>query len=276
MLLFIVLVVASISLVGVLLLLCPGKRPKHACGNTQLAHRRHRIWITMTTLPERLMTQWFSDTLTGTIARCSRLGATLLLQVPVHTKKKQPYTVPLRISNMQNETFRVNRVPEDEGPITKILPALRDSDIGDDDTVIVCDDDIVYRRNVFQLLVNSVEKHPSAVSCMCHKRIEGFKGFAFRKRVLQDLVRIHRPSSCYRIDDDVLVEFARHRKIKTVAVPYNQDSTQDYGWTCSMHQKETDTHPPWLELGSDDRAPLVQQCVSELHRENKWPPPKKK
>ena len=41
----------------------------------------------MTTLPERLVTSWFSDTLTGTIAMCSRLGATLLLQVPVHNFK---------------------------------------------------------------------------------------------------------------------------------------------------------------------------------------------
>ena len=223
-----------------------------------------RTWVTMTTLPERLSNPWFAKTLNRTITMCSRLGATLLLQVPPHTRhSSRPYMVPQYILNLQSAAFQVSRVNVDEGPITKILPALRDPRIKDDDTIVVCDDDIVYRENVFKWLSDSVKKHPNAVSCTCSRRIAGFKGFAFQKRVFKELANIRQPPSCFRIDDDVIREFARHRNIGRVAVPYNNDTW----WTCSMYRGQTDTHPRWPELAHDDRTPMQDKCIREFQQE---------
>lgn len=92
---------------------------------------------------------------------------------------------------------------------------------------------------------------------MCTNSLEGFKGFAFRKHVLEGLVHIKRPPSCFRIDDDIIAEYIRQHKIELVVAKSGH-------WTCSMDQKATDTHPKWEELASDDRTLMVKNCIKDL------------
>lgn len=219
-----------------------------------------RVWLTMTTLPERLTHVWFESTLRRTISICEALGATLLLQVPFKSQKGAEYKVPATVSALEGRSFSIQRVPTDEGPITKLLPALRDSNIGDRDVIVVCDDDIVYRQRVFALLVRSVQRHPNAVSCMCMSKPQGYAGFAFRKETLEGLRHVRIPDSCRRIDDDVIDAYIKRHRIPLKRVKYFGDSS----WICSMHQDETDRHPRWDELRDDDRPQMVKRCVSDL------------
>lgn len=222
--------------------------------------RVRRVWVTMTTLPERLTHAWFEQTLRRTISMCEAIGATLLLQIPPQSQKGVPYKVPAAVAALEGDSFRIERVSTDEGPITKLLPALRDSKIRGDDVVVVCDDDIVYRKNVFALLARSVRRHPHAVSCMCMAKPQGYAGFAFRKKTLEGLQHVQIPASCRRIDDDVIDAYTQRHHIPLKTVRYVGSSS----WICSMHQDETDNHPRWDELRDDDRPQMVQRCVSDL------------
>ena len=162
------------------------------------------------------------------------LNDKLRLQIPSKSaKNNQQYIVPEILKKLESKHFEICNVKKDEGPITKLLPALRDKRISDDDIIIVCDDDIAYRENTFQLLKRSIYKNPNKISCMCHDKIEGFKGFAFFKKVLKGLENIKIPKSCVRIDDDIIQQFARHKNIETVYVSYGSILR-----FCSMNQNK--------------------------------------
>lgn len=231
-------------------------------------------WVTMTTLPERIADPWFKETLTRTISMCQASNATLLLQVPIRSQKGVPYDVPVYVKGLQGRHFRIQRVTIDEGPITKLLPALRDESIKDDDTVVVADDDIVYKSDIFALLIDSVRRTPGSISCMCRAKPQGYAGFAFRKRVLQNLVRLTIPDSCRRIDDDVIDWFVKQNGIRLVTIKYARFNVRfnvrfnDGSWMCSLLKDETDKHPKWDELVTDERGPMVQRCVSDIEASN--------
>jgi len=225
-------------------------------------HRKNKknvksVWITMTTIPERLKDQWMRRNLIRTIGMAKNINATILLQVPNESLKGIKYHIPENVKSLQSPYFKISHFKKDEGPITKILPALRDGNIKPNDIIIVCDDDITYKKDTFDLLVKSVINHSNAVSIMCSDTLEGFRGFAFQKHVLQDLLRINIPHSCLRIDDDVISEYINMRNIKKVVAKSGK-------WSCSMDQKETDTHPKWQELSSDNRKPMVKKCLKDM------------
>ena len=215
------------------------------------------IWISMTTVLERLKHPWFRKNLIRTINMAKNLKATLILQIPTKLTKGTPDHVLENIKSLQGPHFKINNCGEDEGPITKILPALRDKNIHSDDIIIVVDDDIVYKNDTFIWLVKSVLKQKDALHVMCGALVEGYKGFAFQKHVLKGLLHIDRPPSCFRIDDDLIGEYVRQHKIEVVVAKKGNS-------TCSMDQKETDTHPKWTELGSDIRPTMARKCIKDL------------
>ena len=237
----------------VLLVVCTRRRRLEGCART--------TWVTMTTVPERLTHAWFEENLRQTISMCEKAGATLLLQVPPQSQTGVPYRVPATVHALEGAHFRIERVAADEGPITKLLPALRDHKIDDQDVIIVCDDDIVYHNDVFDLLIGSVCRHPDAVSCMCMPRPQGYACFAFRKHVLQGLQRVHIPDSCRRIDDNVIEAYMEQQGIPAIQVKHDGDDS----WICSMRFDETHTHPHWDELRNDDRPSMIPKCMDDLH-----------
>ena len=156
---------------------------------------------------------------------------------------------------------------EDEGPITKINPTLRNSTIPDDSIIIIIDDDIVYNPNVFFDLQKSVITHPTKISSMCNKNIEGFSGYAFVKKTLKGLQDLLIPKSCIRIDDFVVSSYIDHFNIGKVSVPY-QNIKHAF---CSMNIEKTDEHPPWKELCSgegetkEEGKHMKKKCLLDLN-----------
>ena len=73
------------------------------------------LFVTMTTLPERLVSDRFKDVVESILSQ--KVNA-LLLNIPYETQKGQTYTVPEWVEN--HEKIVVNRC-EDMGPVTKVL-----------------------------------------------------------------------------------------------------------------------------------------------------------
>jgi hypothetical protein len=222
-----------------------------------------RVYLTMTTLPERVKTDWFRQNLVKNIAAASKNNFAIILNIPkISIKTGKPYFIPTNIKQLVSPFFIIHYTEKDEGPITKLLPTLRNPLVKSNDIIIVCDDDIVYKENVFEMIYLSVQKHPKSVSAMCNTKIEGFKTFGFTKKTLEPLLLMKIPKSCFRIDDDVIQFFIDTRRIPIVAVPYLSDTE----WDCSIHFEESEDHPRWEELKNDDRTPMQATCLNELRQ----------
>jgi len=221
-----------------------------------------KTYVSMTTIPERLKNEWFFNNLKRSLSILKN-NQILILNIPDISLKGEKYIIPDNLKSLESTNFIINHCGKDEGPITKVLPSLRYDKIKDNDNIIVCDDDIVYKEKVFDFLEESVNKNPEKVSQMCSDNIFGFQSFAFKKKVLKDILDIKIPESCIRIDDDVINSYVTNRKISIVKVSYENN---DIGFSCSFNQKDTDTHPNWKELNKeDDRPPMVKQCLNDIN-----------
>lgn len=216
-----------------------------------------KTYVSMTTIPERLQDEWFYNNLKRTLSLAGNF--IIVLNVPYVSLKGVEYIIPDRIFKLEGDKFVIHRC-DDEGPITKLLPTLRNPNITDNSPIIIVDDDIVYRQNIFRVLNTGIHKYPLKVVTMCKASIEGFKGFGFIKQTLKGLLDVDIPKSCIRIDDDVISTYIKHNNISVVALPYDGES----GSFCSLELDETDTHPKWEELSSDDRHPIQKQCLKDL------------
>ena len=225
-----------------------------------------KTYISITTTPERLINEWFLTNLIKTINLLS-YNHTLILNVPKISLKGEKYIIPASVNNLQGPKFIINQCEKDEGPITKLLPSLRNTKIKDDDIIIVVDDDIVYKKNVFKLLENGVINKNTHITVICNKNIQGYKGFAFLKKLLMGILNINIPKSCIRIDDDVISWYAKEKGIETNTIFY-KDSNDAF---CSIHRDKTDTHPEWDELNKDDRKPMVIKCIEDITNVNNKP-----
>lgn len=215
----------------------------HAYG----APPRQKTHVCMTSLPARMRTAWWLRNLRNLLSQVR--PRQLRLYVPTMTKvSREPYHVLPEVEELQGDHFTIVRVLEDEGPITKVRPALRDAAIGDVDIVIVVDDDIVYRDGVFALLEERVRADPKSVAAMCSPIWEGYKGMAFQKRLLSRLSESVIPEACFRVDDVLIDSFLRRHGIPVRAV---LPPTGERGWACSIDSDASETHPPWDELQTD-------------------------
>ena len=227
-----------------------------------------KTYISMTTIPERLKDDWFLNNLKRTIGLLEN-NQILIINIPKFSLKGEQYIIPDVMNAMQGKNFIIHHCEKDEGPITKLLPSLRNKEIKDDDIIIVCDDDIVYKEDVFKLLEKSVMDNRNDVSSMCYEFIQGFKGFAFVKKTLKPILNIKIPESCQRIDDDVIEWYIDKNNIHNIVVSYKGNND----WHCSMYTEETDTHPKWSELNTDDREQITKKCLKDLNntREDYYP-----
>jgi mannosyltransferase OCH1-like enzyme len=217
-----------------------------------------KTYISMTTIPERLINEWFLNNLKRHINLLSD-NQTLILNLPTESLKGHKYIIPDNVNDLQGDKFIINICEKDEGPITKLLPTLRNNLVRDIDTIIICDDDIVYKENTFNLLENNVIKNKNKIITICNKNIEGFKGFAFQKKILKGILDISIPLSCVRIDDDVISWYVKHNNIQVYIINKNLLDPM-----CSLYKDSTDTHPSWDELNKDNRKPMVKKCIEDL------------
>lgn len=219
-----------------------------------------KTYISMTTIPERLKDDWFLNNLKRTIGLLEN-NQILIINIPKVSLKGEQYIIPDVMNAIQGKNFIINHCEKDEGPISKLLPSLRNKEIKDDDIIIVCDDDIVYREDIFKLLEKSVLDTKNSFASMCTPGPEGFKGFAFIKKTLKPLLNVKIPESCQRIDDDVIKWYMNKNNMHNIVVSYKGNND----WNCSMYKEETDTHPKWSELLTDDREPMIKKCLKDLN-----------
>lgn len=117
-------------------------------------------------------------TLTSTPSRISKLKPTILslldqtvppdqiiINVPEISKKGEKYVIPRFLEKMRK--VRINRVEEDLGPVTKLLPTLKLADIGSNDWIIVLDDDQVYPKKLIETYLKNARKFPEHAMTLC-------------------------------------------------------------------------------------------------------------
>ena len=217
-------------------------------------------YVSMTTIPERLVDDWWFNNLKRNISLLNS-RQTLVINIPYVSLKNKPYVIPSRIIDLQSKKFIINRCV-DEGPITKLLPSLRNEMIRDEDVLIICDDDIVYIEDVFNILENAVHVTPLNISAMCNSTIEGHKGFASKKGLIKSMLKLKIPKSCQRIDDDVINFYARTNNITVDGIPYANEKDGSCSWKTNPNAKGA--HPNWPELRFDNRKPIIKKCLNEL------------
>ncbi len=109
---------------------------------------------------------------------------------------------------------------EDVGPATKLIPTLHNPSVPADATVVLVDDDIVYKDHTVQYLVESVREDPSKIyGYNTQRELEGFSGLAGRKSVLEPLAQAP-PEACKKVDDMWFTHLARQHKIPTQQIAY--------------------------------------------------------
>jgi hypothetical protein len=117
--------------------------------NNDISIKTKHIYLSMTTIPERLQNNFFYKLLENNLQICKKYNknrnivAKLIINIPYKFNKTQEsYIITDKLEKLQKKHgFIINRC-DDEGPITKILPTLRLSRfIKDDDLILVMDDD---------------------------------------------------------------------------------------------------------------------------------------
>lgn len=69
--------------------------------------------------------------------------------------------LPFTVIEFQKKGLEIRYIQDDIGPHSKYLHAMRSFP---DDVVITVDDDVIYDKNIIQLLVDSYKRHPYSVS----------------------------------------------------------------------------------------------------------------
>ena len=221
-----------------------------------------KIYITLTTIPERLSHEWFYNNLKNLINLNG--DYTVLLNIPYKWKKTgAKYIIPDNIKQLEDgDNLIINRVDEDYGPITKLLGAILNDKIHDNSCLLICDDDIKYKDNFVVNLYNEYKKDDTKIYTSCYDTIEGYKGFMVKKSIIKPILNYNRPESCFRIDDDYINEIVRNKlNIKIIAVPYGAANEWSCSFDINVHDNETTN---WEALKTDNRSIMVDKCIEDI------------
>ena len=181
------------------------------------------VYVSMTTIPERLSSDWFYNNLKKVFLL--RGNYKIILNIPWTFKKTgEAYVIPERINKLIGKKFSIYRC-EDVGPLTKLWAALYNKTIPDEAAILICDDDIHYKEDIIKLLYQKYKQNKKRVYCMCTSKLEGFKSFMLNKSLVKPILKFKRPESCFRVDDDFIEVCLKKLNIKTVAVPYYKDTS---------------------------------------------------
>lgn len=223
------------------------------------------VYVSMTTIPERLKTDWWYNNLKRNMSFLKSNHA-IVVNIPYYSLKGEKYIIPDKVIKLQKENSKqliLNRVNKDEGPITKLLPTLRNHMVKESDIIIICDDDLYYKPDVFKLLEQGVNSNPNKVCSMCKNNFEGYKGMGFKKRLMKNILKFNYPKSCIKVDDEIISFYIHKNEIEyNIVLYYNID-----GWSCSILPYETDKErPSWYELNKDNRYGHTLNCKNDLSK----------
>ena len=223
------------------------------------------VYVSMTTIPERLKTDWWYNNLKRNMSFL-KSNYTIIINIPYYSLKGEKYVIPDNVIKLQKENYKqliLNRVDKDEGPITKLLPTLRNNKIKDSDIIIICDDDLYYKPHIFKILEKAVNSNENKISTMCVKSYWGCNGTGFKKYLLKNILNFNYPKSCIKVDDEIIRYYIYKNKIKYNLVLYKNKG----GGYCTILKKETDKNrPKWYELNKDNRSGHTYKCLSDLKK----------
>ncbi len=213
-----------------------------------------RTYISMTVMPERLLSEFFRSVITHLKNQTAAFDKIVVNIPDVYRRTNTAYQIP---QWLERETRVIINRCYDLGPATKLLGVY--DKLQDDDTVCIVDDDIIYQPTMLESLLAGLKLHPNAlISTTLDQQHSptGYSGYIFKKRSLQiterdlDLLMQH----CYCVDDTWLGKIARRKGVPIFGLSTN--------WLASMNRSLTDTHPQWYELGKDtNRQEAIQTCL---------------
>lgn len=86
----------------------------------------------------------------------------IYLHMPYRSRKGEIYSIPQSLFDLEDNTnFRINRIDEDLGPISKLIPVL-DLETDPNTLIITFDDDILVGPNVVKILADKSVEYPNA------------------------------------------------------------------------------------------------------------------
>ena len=136
-------------------------------------NNRDKIYLSLTTIPERLVHPWFYNNLKNLMNLNGSYN--VIINIPETFKTTgEKYIIPQNILDLQNDNLIINRTNEDYGPITKLLGTLLNKNIPNDACILICDDDIPYYKDFVKLIYNEYTKNKNIIYSYCTPFIEGY------------------------------------------------------------------------------------------------------
>jgi hypothetical protein len=216
------------------------------------------IYLTLTTLPERLVSDHFKKVYTSLKTQKMPFYK-LIINLSV---KQFNYIIPEYLEKDPNVILHETDIC---GPCAKLIGSL--DIIPDNSVVIVMDDDIVMRNNFIETLYTSYLNSPNKVSSNFinihpkFKEVCGFGGYIFNIDKLRNIKELHKtmPNCCIKIDDTWIswcMKKLNLEVVKSIAID---------PWNRVLDIPNTDPHPDWFELGKHtDRKKLTETALKIL------------
>jgi hypothetical protein len=138
---------------------------------------------------------------------------------------------------LNHPKIQINYV-EDIGPITKILPTLRNNFI-DDPLIISIDDDTIYGIKMIEIMLKYHQAFPNSVLTgssyknysklildpLPHRignMVEGFSGIAYPYKMFKNMdIDLNIPKECYFSDDFIISNYINNKNIPIITVRNN-------------------------------------------------------
>lgn len=117
----------------------------------------HEVVISLSTTPQRI--HLMKPTINSLLEQSVKVDR-IILNVPYKSRKDVEYEIPSWLKGLHN--VQLNRIDVDEGPASKLLPAMRI--VGPHTRIVVVDDDILYNSYTVQTLVEEFDKHDEKIA----------------------------------------------------------------------------------------------------------------
>lgn len=127
--------------------------------NSKISVPQPRIVASLTTVPERI--QYLHEIL-KTLLTQKMPFSQIYLHIPYQNLKGKHYMVPNHLTNFASDNrITINRIKEDLGPISKLIPVLHLE--SDPETIIITfDDDTLVHPLVSSILLQKCQEYPQA------------------------------------------------------------------------------------------------------------------
>lgn len=133
---------------------------------TKQTETKKRVTISLTTIPSRL--KYLKNCLESLKAQTY---SNIQINVCVPKRCKKENCEYILSSELLDSKINFIGTSEDYGPITKLFGSLDRLD--EDDLLIICDDDIIYDKQIVERLVEASEKYPDAAIGFCGWNAQG-------------------------------------------------------------------------------------------------------